>query len=67
MHARAHTVEVAIDAELQQIRRRVAGPPGLLWLNHGKSRRRKVEPINEGVDKTYRVVWADIVVKRLRQ
>jgi hypothetical protein len=38
-----------------------------LRRNTGEPRRRKVQPINKGVNEPHRVVSADIVVYRLRQ
>ena len=65
--ARPNTVQIAVDVEFQKIARGVSGPPGRLGLDARKSRRCKVEPIDEGVDETHRIVSADIIVHRLRQ
>ena len=41
---RAHPVEAAVDVELQQIGRRVAGPPGGLRLHPSEARPTQIEP-----------------------
>ena len=65
--ARPHPVEIAVDVELQQIARRIAGPARHLRLDAREPRRREIEPIDEGVDEAHRIVGADIIVDRLRQ
>jgi hypothetical protein len=65
--ARSDPVQIAVDVELQKVARRVAGTPHRLRLHPQKPRRRKIQPIDEGVDEPHRIVRADIVVHRLRQ
>ena len=65
--ARTNAVEIAVDVELQQIARRVAWPPRRLRLDPREARRRKIEPIDEGVDEADRIVGADVIVHRFGQ
>jgi len=65
--ARANPVEVAVNVELHKIAGRVARPPRRLRLDPSKSRRRKIETVNKGVDEPNRIVHPDAVVNRLRQ
>ena len=65
--ARSDPVQIAVDVELQKVARRIAGTPHRLRLHPQKPRRRKIQPIDEGVDEPHRIVRADIVVHRLRQ
>jgi hypothetical protein len=64
--ARPHPVEVAVDVELQQIRGRIARAASHLRFNTSKQGRRKIEPIDKGINEAHRVVRADIIVNRLR-
>jgi hypothetical protein len=65
--ARTHSVQIAVDVELQEIARGIARAAGRLRHDTGEPCRRKVEPINKGVDEPHRVLSADVVVDRLRQ
>jgi hypothetical protein len=65
--ARPHAVQIAIDVELQQIARRVAGPACLLRRDAGEPRCRQIEPINEGVDEAHGIFRIDVIVDRLGQ
>ena len=65
--ARSHSVQVAVDVELQQIRRRIGRATRHLRRNAAEPRRREVQPIYKGVNKPHRVVRADIVIHCLRQ
>jgi hypothetical protein len=65
--ARSNPVQIAIDVELQKVARRIAGTPHRLRLHPQKPRRRKIEPINEGVDESNRIVDLDVIVNCLRQ
>ena len=65
--ARPHPVQIAVDVELQQIGRGVAGAARRLRLDPDEPRRPKVQLIDKGVDESHRIVRADIVVHRLRQ
>ena len=65
--ARPHPVQIAIDIQLQQIARRVAGTARRLRRNADESRRRKIQLINKGVDEPHWIVGADIIVHSLRQ
>jgi hypothetical protein len=64
--ARPNPVQIAIDIQLQQIARRVAGTAHRLRRNATKSRRRQVESIDESVDEPHWIVGADIIVHSLR-
>ena len=65
--ARTHSVQIAVDVELQEIARGIARAAGRLRHDTGEPCRRKAEPINKGVDEPHRVLSADVVVDRLRQ
>ena len=65
--ARPHPVQIAVDVELQQIARRVAGAARRLRRDAREPGRREIEPVNEGVDEPNGIVGADIIVDRLRQ
>ena len=65
--ARPHPIQIAIDVELQQIAGRIARAARRLRHDTGEPRRRKVQPINKGVDEPHRIVGADVVIHRLRQ
>ena len=51
----------------KQTPRRIARATCLLRLDIGKSRIRKVKPIDEGVDEAHRIICTDIVIKQFRQ
>ena len=65
--ARPHSVQVAVDVELQQIRGRIARAARHPRLNTAKRCRRKIQPIDNRIDKAHRVVRADIIVNHLQQ
>ena len=65
--ARSDPVEVAANVELQQIARRVARPPRRLRLGPRRPRRRKIQPVNEGVNKNGPDCRRPGIVDRLRQ
>ena len=56
-----------MDLELQQIARRIAGPPRRLRFDPREAGTRKIEPINEGLDEPNRIVDLDVIVNSLRQ
>ena len=61
--ARSDPVQIAVDVELQQIAGRIARPPRRFRLDPREPGRRKVEPINEGVDEPNRIVGVDVIVQ----
>src|SRR3954452_910405 len=65
--AGADPIEVAVDVELGQIRRRIAWPTCCFGLDPSKAGRLQVEPIHEGLDEPHRIVRTDVVVDGLRQ
>ena len=65
--ARADTVQVAVDVQLQEIRRVVAGTPGALGPHALEARVDQVKPIDERVYETNRIVRAYIVVNSVRK
>jgi hypothetical protein len=65
--ARTHPVQIAVDVKLQQIAGSIARAAVRLRHDTGEPGRRKVEPVNKGVDEANRVVGADIGVNRLGQ
>jgi hypothetical protein len=65
--ARPHPVQVAVDVEFQQIRRRIPRAACHLRLNMGKRCRRKIQPIDKGIDEAHLIIGVDIIVYRLRQ
>src|SRR3954447_20099724 len=65
--ARAGTVQITVDVELQQISRRVARTTRRLRNRADKPKRREVQPVDKGFDEPHRVVSSDIIVNRLRQ
>ena len=65
--ARTHSVQIAVDVELQEIARGIARAAGRLRHDTGEPCRRKAEPINKGVDEPHRVLSVDIVVHRFRK
>jgi hypothetical protein len=65
--ARTHAIEIAVDVELQEIARRVARPSCRLRLDPPEACLDEIEPIDEGVNETNRIVRADVVVDRFRQ
>ncbi len=60
----AYPVQVAIEVELEQVTRMVAGPPGLLGLGAHEARLGQVEAVDERLDGTHRVVLTDVVLHR---
>ena len=65
--ARPHPVQIAVDVELQQVARRIARTPRRLRFDPREPRARKVQPVDEGVDESNRIVGVDVIVHRLRQ
>jgi hypothetical protein len=65
--ARPHPIQIAIDGELKEIAWRVARPARRLGFDAQEARTRQIKPVNEGVDKTHRIVGPDIIIHRLRQ
>src|SRR4051794_35583781 len=65
--AGAGTVQIAVDVELQQISRRVAGTTRRLRNRADIPKRREVQPVNKGFDEPHRVVSSDVIVNRLRE
>src|SRR5215472_11740649 len=63
----SHAVQVAVDVELQKIRRRIAWTACLLRLDISEASCRKVQPADKRIYETHRVVWTNIFVKRFRQ
>jgi hypothetical protein len=59
-------VEVTVDVELQQVSRRIAGPPGLLRPNTSEACGREIKPIDKSLDEPNRVLRAHVVVQRFR-
>ena len=58
--ARPHPVQIAIDVELQEIAGRITRPPRRLRFDPREPGGRKIEPLNEGVDKPHRIVGLDV-------
>ncbi len=65
--ARPHPVEIAVDVELEQIARRVAGPACRLRLDPPEARLGEIEAIDEGVNEADGIVRADVIVHRFGQ
>ena len=65
--ARPHPVEIAVNIELQQIARRVAGAARRLRLDPLETSGLQIKPIDEGVDEADGIVGADIIIDRLGQ
>ena len=65
--AGAHSVQVAVNVELQQIARRIAGAAGVFGFDIDKAQHCEIEPVYKGVDETHRAIGADIVVNRFGQ
>jgi len=65
--ARSHSVQVAVDVKLQQIRGRICRAARHLRRNAAEPRRREIQTVNKGVNEPYRVVRTDIVIHCLRQ
>ena len=65
--ARLHSVEIAVDVELQKHRRVEAGPARSGGLDAVKSKLAEIERIDEGVNRANRVLLVDPILKTLRQ
>ena len=65
--ARTHAVQIAVEIELEQIRRVIRRPPRLLGLRAGETQRRKVEPLGVSVDEARRGVVTDVVLHAGRE
>ena len=65
--ARLNPVEIAVDVELQHIRRMIGRPAGRQRLDPVKPEAEKIELIDEDVDRPNRVVLADPVFQALRK
>lgn len=63
--ARLHTVEIAVDVELQQNCRVVGGPARRLGDRPGKAQRSQIKRFDEGLDHMGWVVLIDPVVQAL--
>jgi hypothetical protein len=61
------TVQVAVDVELQQDRGVVRGPTGGCRIDAFEAQCKEIQLLDEGIDDSHRVVFADIVVKALWQ
>jgi hypothetical protein len=65
--ARSDPIQIAVDIELQKVARRIPRPPRSLRRHPREPRRRKIQPLDEGVDEPHWIARVDIVVHRLRQ
>jgi hypothetical protein len=62
--ARLDPVEIAVDIELQQDRRKYEGRPVALGVNPAKSKFRQIEFVDKNVDDANRIVLADPVFQQ---
>ena len=60
-------IQIAIDVEFKEIAWRVARTACRLGFDAHEARSRQIKPVNEGVDKTHRIVGLDIIIHRLGQ
>ena len=65
--ARLHTVEIAVDVELEQHRRMIGGPPRRLRHDAVEPKVRQSERVHKGVDHANGVILVDPVVQALRE
>src|SRR5205823_419683 len=63
--ARLHSVEVAVDVNLQQRRRMIGRPSCRLWLNSAEAQPRQIKLIDQDIDRPDRIVLAQIVIQPL--
>ncbi|MCY1233799.1 hypothetical protein D9M72_463560 [compost metagenome] len=61
------TVQVAVDVELEKHRRVVRRPTGSSGVRAFEAECLKIKFLDEGLDDSHRVVFADIVIKTFRQ
>jgi hypothetical protein len=64
---RLNAVQVAVNVELQQIRRMVCGTASVCRRHTFKSQRRQVQLIDKDVDHPYRILFRHVVIKLLRK
>src|SRR3954451_20778602 len=64
--ARASTVQIAVDVELQQVRRSITRTARRLRNRADKPKRREVQSVDKRLDEPHRVVGRDVIVNRLR-
>src|SRR5271166_4463890 len=65
--ARLHTVEIAVEVDLQQRRGMIGRATRHLRHNSIKAQHRQIQFINEGIDDADRVIFPDAVVQAIRQ
>jgi hypothetical protein len=64
--ARPNSVEIAVDIELEQIARCVAGSARRLRLDPSETRLDEIESLDEAVNEADGIVGADVIVHRFR-
>src|SRR3954451_14056019 len=64
--AGASTVQIAVDVELQQVRRSITRTARRLRNRADKPKRREVQSVDKRLDEPHRVVGRDVIVTRLR-
>jgi hypothetical protein len=64
---RTGTVQIAVDVELQQMSRRVAGAAGGFRLDAGEASCREIEIIDKGLDEPDRIFCGNVIVERFRR
>src|SRR6185312_7912811 len=64
---RRQAIEVAVDVELEHHAGTVAGPPRVEWLNASKAELVQIEPVDEHINRTHRIVLGHVVVEQCRE
>ena len=62
--AGAHTVEIAIDVELQEILGGISRPAGHFACDPDEPCRGQIQPVDKGINETNGVFGTDILVQR---
>src|SRR5580704_466730 len=65
--ARRHSIEVAIDEELEHHAGMVAGSARVEWLDADEAELVQIKSVHEYVDRTHRIVLGYVVVQQRRE
>jgi hypothetical protein len=60
-------MEIAVDVELKHHAGMVAGSARVEWLDADEAELVEIEPVDEHVDRTHRIVLSHVVVKQRRE
>src|SRR5213080_1728562 len=63
--ARLHTIEVAINVNLQQRRWMIGWPSSRLWLNTAEAQPGQIKLIDKNIDRPHRIILGQIVFQSL--